>query len=154
MILIAVIALYGVALTVGHLVSQPLRRRLVVLVDSLEERFTTEAEREHLDFLARSGMSNVVGLLLPLTAIDALINELLLIKHRPSRALQRLDKDPEYHRATVLYVGSVILCSPFAFLFALPAILLLAGFLAVRHRRVAEAIEEPVLAASSRLQSA
>ena len=152
--LLLAVVVYIALLTAAMFLSQPIRLELAGLADEMaDEPGRSNAERQHLDWMVHSSASSVVGLMLPFAALFTLALTLVGASLKPPSPLKRLDSDPRYDRAVILYVLSVAACSPFSTLIALPFVVLGVAAQAVRGEgHLMRAAEDPVLRASAALQ--
>lgn len=152
---ILIIVAYGAVVIATTFLSQPARVRLQELgLEMLEERHLPKAEREKIEWLIASSSSSVVGLMIPMAAVYLLVGALLGARLKP-RAQSVLDGDQRYEEMALLYVVSIMACSPFASLIAIPFILAGVMVTAIRgNRSLIAAAEAPAMKASAHFREA
>lgn len=142
---------YVAVLAVTLVLSQPIRIELSRLADEmLEEDQWGREERSFMKWLVSSSSSTVVGLFLPFAALSTLALAVLGVAPRANLAREKWNNDPRSDRLVSLYMLSIMACSPFAAMVALPII---AAGVMVRalagDRHLLRAAEAPIMNASS-----
>lgn len=153
-LLVSLAVLYIAVLSVMMLLSQPIRLRLVARIDDmLDESGWNRAERNLLEWMARSNTSTVVGLMLPVAAAYSFASAVLGARLRPDAAIMRLENDKRYTAVSAYYMLSIMACSPFAAMLAVPFVLAGAAARAIRgDTEFVQMVEDPIRRAAHPFQ--
>ncbi len=151
---ISLIVGYIAIISITTLLAQPLRLRLVVLVDDmLDEQGWNKAERSMLAFLADSCSSSAVGFLLPFASAYGLATAVVVGHDEPGGQLARLESDPRHNKLVALYILAIAGNSPFAALISLPLVLMASAARALRgEKSLTHAVDAPIRRMSSSFQ--
>ena len=151
---ILLVLAYGAIVIVSTVLSQPLRVRLQGIgLDLLENPRFTDADRQEIEWLMSSSSSSVIGLMMPVAAVFMLAGSLLGARPAPDPRTAKLRADPRYNDMAFYYVSSIMACSPFATLVALPFIMSGLVVTALRgNRSLLDAAEAPAMKASAHFQ--
>ncbi|MGA1800173.1 hypothetical protein VH567_15490 [Sphingomonas sp. 4RDLI-65] len=153
---ILVLTAYVGILSATTLLSQPFRVRAQDIgMDLLESPTLSKVERDEVSWMIESGTSSAIGLMLPFAAVFLLVGMLLGADLKDDVATPHLNKDRRFGEMTRYYVLSIMACSPFASLLAMPLIVILVGAVALRgHRGLIDAAEAPAMKAAAHFQPA
>jgi hypothetical protein len=154
-LLISLIVGYIAILSITTLLAQPVRLRLVALVDEmLDESGWNKSERSMLEFLAEACSSSAVGLLVPFASAYGLATAVLGGRDEIDPKLARLEGDPRHTKLVVLFMVSIAGNSPFAVLFAVPLMALATAARVLRgEKSLAQAVDAPIRRVSSTFQT-
>ncbi|MGJ0236955.1 hypothetical protein ACQEPB_00340 [Novosphingobium fluoreni] len=146
---------YVAILAAATLAVQPIRRKLVVLVDDmLEEGGWNKEERSQLEFYADSCVSSSAGMLMVFALAYSLASSILGDDSDDRSKMPRLSRDNRHHKLAALYLASIGGGSPFAALVATPMILMLFAIRALRgDRSLVDSIDAPIRRMSTSLHA-
>lgn len=153
-LLISLVIGYIAVISITTLLAQPLRLRLVTLVDDmLDEQGWNKSERSMLEFLADSCGSSSVGLLLPFASAYGLAAAVIIGRDEPDGKLARLESDPRHSKLVALYILSIAGNSPFAAMASVPLLLMASAARALRgEKSLTHAVDAPIRRMSSSFQ--
>ena len=143
--LLTLITCYFLVLVVATVAAQPIRKKLVILVDDmLAEDGWSKVERAKLEFTIETCSMARVSLLLPIAALYGLAEAVLKGYVSSDDSSPKLDRDPRRQTVGLYYILSLAGNSPFAFTIALPIVALAIGVLALQgDRHLTDAVELP-----------